>query len=138
MVCGTPILSSRHYGAKEVFTFFDGGSGKSSSLLEEHYTRGLGRGPVTGVSAPSLINVLLYGHDAVKFLVGIKVKKLYRSSKDRKIAGICGGLGEYFSVDPTLIRLAFVFIALITAVIPMIVAYLIGWIIIPLAPSSSA
>jgi phage shock protein C len=64
------------------------------------------------------------------------VKKLYRSSKDRKIAGICGGLGEYFSVDPTLIRLAFVFIGLLTAVIPMIVAYLIGWIIIPQAHSS--
>ncbi len=66
------------------------------------------------------------------------MKKLYRSSKDRKIAGICGGLGEYFSVDPTLIRLAFVFIALITAIIPMIVAYVIGWIIIPQAPSNNA
>lgn len=66
------------------------------------------------------------------------MKKLYRSSRDRKIAGICGGLGEYFSIDATLIRLAFVFIALVTAVIPVIVAYLIGWIIIPPAPSSNA
>jgi phage shock protein C len=64
------------------------------------------------------------------------MKKLYRSSEDQKIAGICGGLGEYFSIDPTLIRLAFVFIALATAIIPMIVAYLIGWIIIPEAGSS--
>jgi len=66
------------------------------------------------------------------------VKKLYRSSENRKIAGICGGLGDYFSVDPTLIRLAFVFLALLTAVIPMIVAYLIGWIIIPEVRSSNA
>jgi phage shock protein C len=60
-----------------------------------------------------------------------KVKKLYRSSENRKIAGICGGLGEYFSIDPTLIRLAFVFVALLTVILPMLVAYLIGWIIIP-------
>ena len=66
------------------------------------------------------------------------MKKLYRSSEDRKIAGICGGLGEYFSVDSTLIRLAFVFITLLTAIIPMIVAYLVGWIIIPEARSSNA
>jgi len=36
-------------------------------------------------------------------------KKLYRSREDRMIAGVCGGLGEYFAVDPTLIRLLFVF-----------------------------
>jgi phage shock protein PspC (stress-responsive transcriptional regulator) len=35
-------------------------------------------------------------------------KKLYRSRDDRMIAGVCGGLGEYFEIDPTLIRLAFV------------------------------
>lgn len=35
-------------------------------------------------------------------------KKLYRSRTDRKIAGICGGLGEYFGIDPTLVRLLFV------------------------------
>jgi phage shock protein C len=35
-------------------------------------------------------------------------KKLYRSRTDRKIAGVCGGLGQYFGVDPTLIRLLFV------------------------------
>jgi len=59
------------------------------------------------------------------------MKKLYRSQADKKIAGVCGGLGEYFSVDPILIRLAFVFIALLTAVVPMIIAYIIGWVIIP-------
>jgi len=63
------------------------------------------------------------------------MKKIYRSREDKKVAGICGGLGEYFSIDPVLIRLAFVFIALVTAIVPMIVAYIIGWIIMPRKPS---
>lgn len=35
-------------------------------------------------------------------------KRLYRSRNDRMVGGVCGGLGEYFEIDPTLIRLAFV------------------------------
>lgn len=38
-------------------------------------------------------------------------KKLYRSNKDKKLAGVCGGLGEYFQIDPVIIRLIFVLIA---------------------------
>lgn len=63
------------------------------------------------------------------------MKKLYRSQKDKMIAGICGGLGEMFEIDSTLIRLALVFIGLATGVLPIIVAYIVGWIIIPIAPS---
>ncbi len=59
------------------------------------------------------------------------MKRIYRSEKDKKIAGIFGGLGELFEVDPTLLRLLFVFIGLATGIIPFIVAYLVGWIIIP-------
>lgn len=59
-------------------------------------------------------------------------KKLYRSSDNRMIAGICGGLGEYFDVDPTIVRLIVLAIALLGGV--GIVAYLLGWIIIPLKP----
>ena len=59
------------------------------------------------------------------------MKRIYRSQDDRKIAGILGGLGELFDIDPTLLRLLFVFIGLATGVIPLVVAYLIGWIIIP-------
>lgn len=62
------------------------------------------------------------------------MKKIYRSRSDKKIAGICGGLGELFSVDSTLIRLAVVFIGLVTGILPMVVAYIVGWLIIPLAP----
>jgi phage shock protein C len=59
------------------------------------------------------------------------MKRIYRSQEDKKIAGILGGLGELFDIDPTLFRLLFVFIGLITGIIPLAVAYLVGWIIIP-------
>lgn len=62
------------------------------------------------------------------------MKKLYLSSKDKKLAGICGGLGELLDFDPTIIRLAFVFFGMISGVFPLLIAYIIGWIIIPIKP----
>ena len=62
------------------------------------------------------------------------MKKLYRSQEDKKIAGICGGLGEMFSIDPTLIRLALIFIGVATGILPLMIAYIVGWIIIPIGP----
>ncbi len=59
------------------------------------------------------------------------MKKIYRSGRDKKIAGICGGLGEIFAVDSTLVRLAFVFLCLSSGVLPLLVTYIVGWIIIP-------
>jgi phage shock protein PspC (stress-responsive transcriptional regulator) len=56
-------------------------------------------------------------------------KKLYRSRNDRMISGVCAGIGEYFGVDPTLVRLAFVLMALLGG--PGIILYFILWIIIP-------
>ena len=60
-----------------------------------------------------------------------KVRKLYRSSHDKMIAGICGGLGEMMSVDSTMVRLGVVFVGILTGVLPIVIAYIIGWIIIP-------
>lgn len=57
-------------------------------------------------------------------------KKLYRSREDRMIAGVCGGLGEYFEVDPTLIRLLFVFGTFATGS-GLLWVYLIMMIIVP-------
>lgn len=55
-------------------------------------------------------------------------KMLYRSTKDRKIAGVCGGLGEYFDIDPVLFRvLAIVFACTGAGVL----AYIICWIVMP-------
>jgi len=59
------------------------------------------------------------------------MKKLYRSRKDSKLAGICGGIGELLDVDPTVIRLAAVFAALLTVILPFVVVYIVGWMIIP-------
>ena len=60
------------------------------------------------------------------------MKRLYRSKYDKKIAGICGGLGQYFDIDPTLVRLGA--IVLVLALGTGILAYLIAWLIIPLEP----
>ncbi len=58
-------------------------------------------------------------------------KRLYRSVENRKIAGVCGGLAEYFDIDPVIIRLAWVVFTLIGGA--GILAYIIGWIVIPYA-----
>ena len=64
------------------------------------------------------------------------MKRLCRSVTNKKIAGLCGGIGEYSDVDPTVIRLAAVFGGLITGVIPFLVGYIIAWVIVPEASSS--
>ena len=55
-------------------------------------------------------------------------KKLYRSDTDKMLCGVCGGIGEYFNVDSTIIRLLF---ALLTCSGPGIFAYFIAAVIIP-------
>ena len=56
-------------------------------------------------------------------------KRLYRSRKNSIIAGVCGGLGEYFDIDPTIIRIIAVILALAKGI--GLLAYIIAWIIIP-------
>ena len=58
------------------------------------------------------------------------MKKLYRSGTDRKIAGVCGGLGQRFSIDPTFIRLGLVFLCVVTGVFPLVITYIVAWIIV--------
>ncbi|MFA5838517.1 MAG: PspC domain-containing protein [Candidatus Paceibacterota bacterium] len=58
-------------------------------------------------------------------------KKIYLSKTDKKIAGVCGGIGEAFDVDSTLIRLVWIILTAVTGIVPGIVAYLISWMIIP-------
>lgn len=60
------------------------------------------------------------------------MKKLYLSNTDRKIGGVCGGLGEYFDKDSTLFRIFFVLIALLWGF--GIILYLAMWLIIPRKP----
>ena len=57
-------------------------------------------------------------------------KRLYRSVTNRKICGVCGGLGEYFNIDPTLIRLGGVLLACVSCG-TAVVAYFVEAVIIP-------
>jgi len=58
-------------------------------------------------------------------------KKLTKSSTDRMIAGVCGGLAEYFDVDPTLVRVAYVAVSLLSAAFPGLIVYIILALIMP-------
>lgn len=64
------------------------------------------------------------------------MKKLYLSKTDKKIFGVCGGLAEYFEVDSTLVRVLTVFVAVVTAIVPAILTYLIAALIIPMRPDA--
>lgn len=59
------------------------------------------------------------------------MKRLYRSTKDKKLAGICGGLGEYMNADSNMIRLVFILLLLITGFFPFGLTYIVAWIILP-------
>ena len=63
-------------------------------------------------------------------------RKLYRSRTDTRIAGVCGGLGDYLGLDSTVIRLAFVLLALTGG--HGLLLYLIMWLVMPLNPAPSA
>ncbi len=59
-------------------------------------------------------------------------KKIYRSQKDSMIAGVCGGIAEYFDIDSTLVRLLAILVVFLGGV--GVIAYIIAWIIIPQNP----
>jgi phage shock protein PspC (stress-responsive transcriptional regulator) len=59
------------------------------------------------------------------------MKRLRLSSTNSKILGVCGGIGETYDIDPTLIRLIVVFLCFVTAIIPVAATYLIAWAIMP-------
>ncbi|MBN2101053.1 PspC domain-containing protein [Candidatus Dojkabacteria bacterium] len=56
-------------------------------------------------------------------------KRIYRSESNRMIAGVCGGIGEYFDVDPTIVRIIWVLVVLFGG--SGILVYIILWIVIP-------
>lgn len=71
-------------------------------------------GPGTSASAPSM-------------------RGLWRSRRDRVIGGVCGGLGRYFEVDPVVLRVAAVLLALSGGT--GVIAYLVAWVAVPVEPS---
>jgi phage shock protein PspC (stress-responsive transcriptional regulator) len=62
----------------------------------------------------------------------MKQKKLYRSGRNRILGGVCGGIAEYFNIDPTFVRLLWILFSL--AYGTGILFYFIAWIIIPRNP----
>lgn len=63
-------------------------------------------------------------------------KKLYRSRFNKKICGVCGGIAEYFGIDPTVVRVIWVILAFLP-VLPMIIIYIILAFVIPENPNDT-
>jgi phage shock protein C len=59
------------------------------------------------------------------------MKKLYLSTTDKKILGVCGGIAETYDIDPTMVRLVLVFLTLVTFVAPLVATYIVAGIIMP-------
>lgn len=62
-------------------------------------------------------------------------KRLYRSRQDRMIAGVCGGIAEYFNIDPVIVRLLAV-VLLVPGGLPGFLPYVVMWIVVPEAPKT--
>jgi len=59
------------------------------------------------------------------------MKRIYRSKTDKKIFGICGGIGEAYDIDPNVIRIVVVFLCFLTGLIPLIVTYVVARLLLP-------
>jgi phage shock protein C len=59
------------------------------------------------------------------------MKKLYLSTTDKKILGVCGGIAETYDIDPTIVRLAIVFLTIVTVFLPLVLTYIVAGIIMP-------
>jgi phage shock protein C len=59
------------------------------------------------------------------------LKRLYRSRNNRKLAGVLGGIAEYFQLDPAIVRLVFVILLVLTTFVPFGLIYLAAMVIIP-------
>ncbi len=62
------------------------------------------------------------------------MKKFYKSRKDKIFCGVCGGIGNYFCIDPFFFRLIFLFLTIITGLLPLTIAYFITALIVPVEP----
>jgi phage shock protein C len=65
------------------------------------------------------------------------MKKIYRSNDNKIIAGIFGGMGEYFEIDPTLLRLGYIAVAILSMGLPALVGYCVAYFIIQPKPTTT-
>lgn len=61
-------------------------------------------------------------------------KRLFRSRTESMLAGVCGGIAEYFELDPTLVRIAYIILSVLSAAFPGLLVYIILWLVIPEKP----
>lgn len=66
------------------------------------------------------------------------MKKLYRSETNKRLGGVCGGIGEMLNLDPTIVRVAVVVLALTTGILPFVVGYIIAWLVFPVGTQETA
>jgi len=93
---------------------------------------------VLGVIAYLAAWLLMPRAQAVEGASAAPRTRLVRSPTDRRVAGVCGGLAEYFDVDPTLVRITWAVLSIVAgAIVFGVVAYLIAWFIIPPAPAAA-
>ncbi len=60
--------------------------------------------------------------------------RIYRSRRHRMIAGVCGGLADYFGLTPTGVRLIYFLVSVLSAAFPGILVYIVLWIVLPMEP----
>jgi len=64
-------------------------------------------------------------------------KRLYKSESDRKITGVLGGVSDYMGIDPSLVRIAYVILTILTGFVPGVFLYLLMAFIVPAEPEAS-
>lgn len=69
---------------------------------------------------------------------GMMSQPLRLSRRSRTIAGVCGGLAEWLGWDPTVVRVLYIVVSVLSAAFPGILVYLILWVVVPRAPKESA
>lgn len=62
------------------------------------------------------------------------MKKLYKSDKNKVLSGVLAGVAEYYDVDPTVVRLGYVLVTMISHLVPGVVAYFVATLIVPAGP----
>lgn len=62
----------------------------------------------------------------------METKRLYRSRSQKMLSGVCGGIAEYFQLDPTLVRLGWVVLSVFSAGFPGLLVYIIFALVVPL------
>ena len=60
---------------------------------------------------------------------------LYRSRRNKMIAGVCGGIADFLGWDPTLVRIAYVLVSVLSVVFPGTIAYVVLWVVMPKEPA---